>query len=155
MYILFGFLLYRYPNIQRILNAWLHNCLYYASCTLYNIWWRCKWIKSLRIPTTISNSSKRQITQFKNIFTLVMEKHISRSYNYVTYFLALLKLIHLNRHNNLYSLNSILTFKHKHRLNKNEQNSLCKSSLNLNRIFPFHMASKRPNSCIRNRFRIC
>lgn len=152
MYILFGLLLNSYPYIQRILNAWLHNRLYYASCPLYHIWWRCKWIKSLRIPTTISNSSKRQITQFKNIFTLVMEKYLSRSYNYVTYFLALLKLIHRNRHNNLYSVNSILTFKHKHRANKNEQNSLCKSSLNFNRIFPFHMASKRLNRRIRNRF---
>ncbi len=155
MYFLISFLLYRYPNIQRILNAWLHNCLYYASCPLHYIRWRCKLIKSLRISTIISDSSKGQITQFKNIFTLVMEKYLSRSYNYVTYFLALLKLIHRNRHNNIYSVNSILTSKHKHRTNKNEQNRLCKSSLNLNRIFPFHMASKRPNCRICNRFRIC
>jgi hypothetical protein len=155
MYFLISFLLYCYPNIQRILNAWLHNCLYYASCPLYYIRWRCKWIKSLRIPTAISNPSKRQITQFKNIFTLVMEKHLSRSFNYVTYFLALLKLIHWNRHNNLYSLNSFLTSKHKHRPNKNEQNRLCKSSFNFNRIFPLYLASKRLNRRIRNRFRIC
>lgn len=154
MYFLFSILFNCYPNIQRILNAWLHNCLYYASRPLYNFRWRRKWIKSLRISTAISNPSKGQITQFKNIFTLGLEKYLPRSYNHVTYFLALLKLLHLNRYNNFHSFNSILTIKHKHRSNKNEQNSLCKSSLDFNRIFPLHMASKRPNRSICNRFRI-